>query len=158
MTDSSDSPREDGDISLPPALNRALENLVAPPGGVDTAMDGIIRAAAAHHFAWKRRVLFVAAAASAAALLLAAAWAAWPAAVRHETPPAVTAAMAGPLPGDLNNDGRIDILDAFLLAKRIESKAGLGAEADIDLDGVVDSKDVDALAMLAVRVDGGTAP
>lgn len=58
---------------------------------------------------------------------------------------------------DLNRDGRTDVLDAFLLARRIEARAAIGRECDQDGDGRVDKKDVDAIAMLAVRLPAGGA-
>ena len=61
---------------------------------------------------------------------------------------------------DINHDGRVDILDAFALARRlagpppqVPGRAGeSGPLPDINGDGVVDRKDVDALAARAVRL------
>lgn len=53
---------------------------------------------------------------------------------------------------------RVTILDAFSLARRIESNAPR-PEDDVNLDGRVDARDVDHLAMIAValppRTGGG---
>jgi anti-sigma factor RsiW len=54
---------------------------------------------------------------------------------------------------DINGDGKLDILDAYVLARRIESDAGSEAAWDIDDDGRVDRADVDALARIAVRIE-----
>jgi hypothetical protein len=56
---------------------------------------------------------------------------------------------------DIDNNGRVDILDAFRLARHIE--AGDRAERGWDLngDGRVDRADVDAVAFAAVRLREG---
>jgi hypothetical protein len=52
--------------------------------------------------------------------------------------------------------GRVTILDAFALARHLKAGDAMQAEWDTNHDGVVDRKDVDALAMAAVRVVGGS--
>ena len=59
---------------------------------------------------------------------------------------------------DVNHDGRVDILDAYLVARRIADKQPLDPAWDINGDGVVDQKDVDLIANMAVSVSGGNAP
>jgi hypothetical protein len=49
----------------------------------------------------------------------------------------------------------VDILDAFLLARRIENDESLSGDWDVNGDRAVDSADVDAVAMAAVRLEGG---
>lgn len=56
---------------------------------------------------------------------------------------------------DIDGNGRVDILDAFVLAKQIGVQSTLNATWDINGDGVVDRKDVDAIAQTAVRINGG---
>ena len=56
------------------------------------------------------------------------------------------------LAADVDGNGRVDILDAFLLARRIEAREALGEELDLNGDGVVDEKDVDAIAQRAVKL------
>lgn len=60
-------------------------------------------------------------------------------------------AIASGAAGDLDHNGRIDILDAFLLARSLEAGRTMIA-ADVNGDGVVDHRDVDALAALAVAL------
>lgn len=55
-------------------------------------------------------------------------------------------------PRDLNNDGRIDILDAMLLARRLEQGGTPAPAPDLTGDGVVDRADVDAIALAAVAL------
>jgi len=56
---------------------------------------------------------------------------------------------------DLNHDGRVDILDAFELAR--EAGAGVKPDAGRDLngDGVVDSRDAAVIAAHAVKLEKG---
>ena len=56
---------------------------------------------------------------------------------------------------DIDRNGRVDILDAFTLAKQIKSEKYNKTECDINGDGLVDNKDIDAIALAAVRLDKG---
>ena len=51
---------------------------------------------------------------------------------------------------DVDRSGRVDILDAFALARRIQQ--GTAGGFDLNRDGVVDKLDVDLVAALAVRL------
>jgi hypothetical protein len=53
---------------------------------------------------------------------------------------------------DITRDGVVDILDAFALARNIESGAMLPASFDFDGSGRVDQRDADALAARVVSV------
>ena len=54
---------------------------------------------------------------------------------------------------DINRDGAVDILDAFVLAKKI--KAGETRDADFNRDGIVDLQDVSAIANEVVQLAKG---
>lgn len=56
---------------------------------------------------------------------------------------------------DIDGNGRIDILDAFALAKRVEGNSKIDPAWDFNADGAVDRKDVDAVAQIAVQLNGG---
>ena len=56
---------------------------------------------------------------------------------------------------DIDGSGRVDILDAFKLARYVESTDGTEKEWDINGDGLVNSNDVDLIASAAVRLDKG---
>lgn len=73
---------------------------------------------------------------------------------RGPAPPTAPA----PLPAsvDIDGNGRVDILDAFALARRIRSGAALREEWDFNGDGRVDRGDADVVALAAVRLDRGT--
>jgi len=53
---------------------------------------------------------------------------------------------------DFNHDGKVDILDAFALARQIKSSAPLSTTSDINGDGVVDGRDVALIATHAVQL------
>jgi hypothetical protein len=62
------------------------------------------------------------------------------------------AAMSTPV-GDANGDGRVDIRDALALARRIETGPVQPTfREDVNGDRVIDRKDVDAIAMMAVSL------
>jgi hypothetical protein len=136
---------------------RALYGWDLPmPGGRDEA----ILAAARQHFVRQRRSRMLhrwlpvgagAAAAAAIALIV------WTSAPLTEPSAESPAAMATALPGDIDGNGRVDILDAFLLARSIEAGADHVPGGDINGDGVIDHHDVDAIALTAVRLDGGAS-
>ena len=56
---------------------------------------------------------------------------------------------------DIDQSGRIDILDAFKLARHIESADRPETKWDINGDGSVNRDDVDYVAFAAVRLDKG---
>jgi hypothetical protein len=56
---------------------------------------------------------------------------------------------------DIDGSGRVDILDAFKLARHIKSSARPDKKWDINHDGRVNRADVDAVAFTAVRLDKG---
>ena len=53
---------------------------------------------------------------------------------------------------DIDHSGRVDILDAFKLARQIESTADIDASFDMNGDGLVNRDDVDIVAMAAVSL------
>ena len=59
------------------------------------------------------------------------------------------------LRGDLNGDGKVDILDAFALARKVEAGAATEASVDLNGDGKVDQQDVAVLAAQAVVLEKG---
>lgn len=145
-----------GEDATPEPLLRALRALAPPAVGSD---PGSFLAEARRHFAavrHRRRRMALAACSSAAALLLLAfaGWQ-WQASSRPEEDLSV-ASRSGPLVGDLDRNNRIDILDAFALARALDRGEAPGpgsASADLSGDGRVDRADVEALARRAVALD-----
>lgn len=64
-----------------------------------------------------------------------------------------TVVVMGP-PEDYDGNGRVDILDAFALAKVVEGGYVMHDDGDINGDGEVDDRDVQAVAAAAVKLDG----
>ncbi|MAE67822.1 MAG: hypothetical protein CMJ18_26500 [Phycisphaeraceae bacterium] len=60
------------------------------------------------------------------------------------------------LHSDINQDGTIDVLDAFAIARGIRTR-DVSMSMDVNDDGVVDQQDVDALAARAVRLPEETS-
>jgi hypothetical protein len=58
---------------------------------------------------------------------------------------------------DINRDGRVDILDAFALARQVRLRSGHEATLDFNGDGVVDERDAEWLAARAVVLEKGGA-
>ncbi|HWY75080.1 MAG TPA: dockerin type I repeat-containing protein [Verrucomicrobiae bacterium] len=56
---------------------------------------------------------------------------------------------------DLNHDGKVDILDAFQLARDIKSGNTIPARLDLNGDGRVDAADVALIARKAVSLEQG---
>lgn len=56
---------------------------------------------------------------------------------------------------DLNRDGRVDILDAFLLARHLQSGDKPELNLDLNGDGVVDHRDAETIAAQAVKLEKG---
>jgi hypothetical protein len=129
-------------LDPPDALRRDLAALFAPsapPPAVDAAVR---RAARERCTPARRRGPWRVAGAAAAALLLAlgAHW--FGGAARHDL-----------LAADVDGSGRVDILDAWTLARALESGGALEPAWDLDRDGAVDLRDVRQLAQRAVRLE-----
>lgn len=58
----------------------------------------------------------------------------------------------GLLSGDIDQSGRIDILDAFALARQVNSDAEYSSQWDQNGDGRMDQDDVDLIALSAVTL------
>ena len=54
---------------------------------------------------------------------------------------------------DFDNNGKVDILDAFKLAKLIQSEKSVDNKWDLNGDGHVDDSDVDEIAIVAVSLN-----
>ena len=154
MRDNNQNHPDEG-LEAPPRLVAALKRLPQEPVFIPpTADEAILRAARRHlnppreaRFGWFRFIPWVAAAA--AILLLVAI----PQFFKHPVPgPFRDATFAQ---GDLNHDGRVDILDAFALARQLKQGATRNLQLDVNGDGVVDEQDVAALAARAVKLERG---
>ena len=57
-----------------------------------------------------------------------------------------------PLPGDVDGDGAVNIIDAYTLAVRVRDDGELESAWDLDGDGQVDERDIEALAKRSVEL------
>ncbi len=97
-------------------------------------------------------------------------WAAWTAAAagivlavwvggnltQRPAAPEVASMMAPAVAGDVDRSGRVTILDAFALARQLDSGRAAAA-GDFNGDGLIDRADVDLIAMAAVRLPEGAS-
>jgi len=92
-------------------------------------------------------------AAAAAVVLVGAAGVLWRGGLGSSGPAAKAPAGIGRV-DDVNRDGRVDVLDAFALARAVDA-GDRRSEWDVNRDGAVDRGDVDAVALAAVSLGGG---
>lgn len=139
----------------PQRLRDDLSALYGPKRDVPAEVDAGLLDAAQRHFVRTRRarlVLRAVGVGAAAASIMLVVWFARSGGQVANTPvPSVAAARE-----DIDGNGRIDIRDALLLAQRMKMDRSTRPDWDINGDGVIDRRDVDTIAMAAVRLDGGT--
>ena len=149
-------------------LGRDLRALFEPPGSVPAQTERAIREQIHRHLGRPRQFVIGlrwAAAATAAAALIAVAVmvhkargpvrprAADSRVAREWISPERHAGAGGR--ADIDSNGRVDVLDAFCLAKHVESRGPIDARYDLNGDGLVNRDDVDVVAFAAVRLDKG---
>ena len=149
------SPEPDGLADLARDLARLADRRIEVPRSVD---DAVITAARSALSRRRRRghpaLTWAAWTAAAAGLGLAV----WLSGVLTPTP-VVQEMASAPMTaarGDLDRSGRVDILDAFVLARQLDSGRP-PAGGDFNGDGIIDRADVDAIAMAAVRLPEGAS-
>jgi len=142
-------PEENG---LHRRLEEDLGRIYGASVTVPEAVDASIRAHGRRHLAARRRSRLVLRwVAAAAAVLLATAVLAD---VFHLNRPAPEAKQRPRvLAEDVDGNGRINVLDAFALARRLEAGAVKDRRFDVTGDGRVDEADVDWIARRAVRLN-----
>ena len=155
---------EDQHDTLPDALAADLRAVYGRGADVPRQVDAAILQEARAGFARRRRFRLalraatVTAAAAAIVLAFAIPVLMKSAPQRVGPVPVVTDAkmlMVAPPPPtqqreDVDHDGKVDILDAFVVAKLIEARGQLDRTYDINGDGRIDGADVDRIAMAAV--------
>lgn len=72
-----------------------------------------------------------------------------------ESQPALAPGVSVSARADIDGNGRVNILDAFQMARRLQSGEEPEKDWDVNADGVIDRRDVDSVAMTAVRLDRG---
>ena len=150
---------EDSDLRISSKLSADLKALFQPRVGVPPEVDRAVMDRAHKHFAGiksgKGRLLRIHWAwriAAAAAVIIFA----FSLDLTKQTGPATDRfSLSETQAADIDRNGRVDILDAFKLAKNIESAGPAETEWDINGDGLIDRSDVDVVALAAVRLDKG---
>lgn len=151
----------DEDLELSARLSADLNTLFTPQPSVPPEVDRAILDRAGRHFTGpsftpvaRRRFRWIALwkiAAAAAVVIFA-----FSLDLTEDPAPTLrrtVVAKAGPV--DFDNNGRVDILDAFKLARQIEMASGGGTDLDINGDGLVNRDDIDKVAFAAVSLDKG---
>jgi hypothetical protein len=145
----------DDAIEAPPKLVSALKRLPQEPVFIPPTVDETVLRAARRHLEgprqarprWFRLMPWVTAAAAIMLLTAIPRFFKQPA-----SGPARDAAFAH---WDLNHDGRVDILDAFALARELKQGGTGNLQWDANGDGMVDDRDVAAIAARAVKLEQG---
>jgi len=159
MSEPLKQPDLESDPELPRELTTALRELYAPPLTVPVATDEAILHDARAGFVRRLRFRTLVRAAGAVSGI-AAAIVLFVFVKRHHwdarTQPSVVTTGTEVRVGDADRSGRVDMLDAFVLAKKIDSGAAAPSPArgweDVNADGVLDKRDVDQVAALAVSL------
>jgi len=156
---------EDSDLRIPSKLSADLNALFEPQVGIPAEVDRAVMDRAHKHLVplqsskerrlrihWGWRI-----AAAAAVIILA-----FSLDLTKQSGPTtdhlslVRAVREPPLQAvDIDRNGRVDILDAFKLARHIESAGRTEKEWDFNGDGLIDRSDVDMVAHAAVRLHKG---
>ncbi len=143
---------EQFDFSVSEKLSSDLKSLFEPNTSVPPQIDrAVMDTAFRELLGWPQRRRYICWPAYAAAAAAVVVIALLVSDFAKKTPPQQ---MDGPVTVkmDMNADGVVDILDAFKLAKQIDSdKANM--QWDVNADGVVDRQDVDQVASAAVRLN-----
>ena len=159
MTERKEHFGENLDLRIPSKLSADLNALFEPQVGVPPEVDRAVMDQAHKHFAplqsgkgrrlrihWGWRI-----AAAAAVIIFA-----FSLDLTKQTGPTTDRYSLGKTQAtDIDRNGRVDILDAFKLARHIESAGNTETEWDVNGDGLIDRNDVDMVALAAVRLDKG---
>jgi len=159
MTERKEHFGEDLDLRIPSKLSADLNALFEPQAGVPSEVDRAVMDRANKHLAtlqsgkgrrlrvhWGWRI-----AAAAAVIIFA-----FSLDLTKQTGPITDRySLSKTQATDIDRNGRVDILDAFKLARHIESAGRTETEWDFNGDGLIDRNDVDVVAIAAVRLDKG---
>lgn len=171
MTDRKRHFDDEPGFAVSPRFSEDLGRVFGPTAEVPADVDRAVAEAARRHFARRPRRLWwlrwtVPATAAAAIIVTASLWWAGRGPTDHSVQgiasPALRDAFTASetmrieaVRADIDANGRVNILDAFALARHIESAGPVSQTWDINGDGLVDRKDVDTVAFASVRLSKG---
>ena len=158
-------------FAVSPRFSEDLGRVLGPTGEVPADVDRAVAEAARRHFAHRPRRPWwlrwtVPATAAAAILVTVCLWCAGRGPTDHSVQGIASPALRDAfhasetmrmeaVRADIDGNGRVNILDAFALARHIESAGPVSQTWDINGDGRVDRKDVDMVAFASVRLSKG---
>lgn len=153
-------PNDRDDSTLPRELADDIAGLYEPPARVPSEIDENILFSARRQFDDTRRSRWwggigVAVASVMLVFLLQHALRKPP--QRHEIDSPISIPKFVASREDIDGSGRVDILDAFTLARHLKAGESIRSEWDINQDGTINQTDVDAVAMTAVQLNGGSS-
>jgi len=159
MTERNEHFSEDQDLRISSKLSGDLKALFEPQVGVPPEVDHAVLDQAHKHFVpiksgkggrlrihWGWRI-----AAAAAVIIIAFSLDL----TKQPVPTIDNYSLTKAQAEDIDQNGRVDILDAFKLAKHIESADRTETMWDLNGDGLIDRSDVDIVAKAAVRLNKG---
>lgn len=142
------------DEQLPGEIRQALVGLDGPgieiPRAIDTAILNEAKASFLRRQRFWRTARLWGAVAAAAAVVAIAVHLFVPSSLQNRSL-AINQRQPLTQAADINHDGRVNILDAYVLAQKIKNHEPLDPAWDLNGDGVVDQKDVDLIAGMAVQ-------
>ena len=138
------------ELDVPGALGEALRGAYRARMEIPARVDDAVIAAARGKFDRRRRLKLLArwgaAASTVAAAVLVVIW------VGSRRDPNVPVPVAKVVKGDVDGSGRVDIVDAMMLARHLKAGDATEAAWDANGDAKVDQRDVDAVAAAAVSL------
>ncbi len=144
---------EDLDLKVSPKLSEDLNTLFKPHFSVPPEVDRAIMDQAHRRFVCRQRRSRLLRRAGSIAAAAAVIIFAFSLNLTKKPGPTITSSFIVEAQAvDIDRNGRVDILDAFKLARHIESADRTDKKWDINEDGVVNGKDVDLVASAAVSL------
>jgi hypothetical protein len=158
MTEKNEYFDEDSDFRVPSKLSADLNALFEPQVRVPPEVDRAVMDRANKHFAalqsgkGRGRIHWAWRIAAAAAVVI---FAFSLDLTKQSRPTKIRSSLSKTQAVDIDRNGRVDILDAFKLARHIETNSPAEKAWDVNGDGRIDRSDVDIVAHAAVRLDKG---
>lgn len=156
MNEKNEKFNEDSSLKVSPKFKAELSNLFKPQDSIPPEVDRAILDKASHKFLRRQKrnriIRRIGIAAATAAVILLAFSLDLSKKPKSQAP---STYLAQTINYDIDKSGRVDILDAFKLARHIESATHVDKNLDMNGDGIINQDDVDSIALAAVSLDKG---